>query len=98
MRGGAADIESRRFQDAGVFAEIVLRGEIHVDGNSGRRATGDQKRLGKLDVAFGLRFAALGGEIGIQIHDSAETHGRIEETRGGKIQARDVELGVERSE
>src|SRR5258708_3666506 len=38
------------------------------------------------------------GEIGVEIHNSAETRGRVEETSRSKIQARDVELGVERSE
>ena len=38
------------------------------------------------------------GEIGVEIHNSAETRGRVEETSRSKIQARGVELGVERSE
>ncbi len=95
MRGGAADIESRRFQDARALSEIVLRSEIQGHGNSRGRSTGDQKCLGEFGAALGLSFARLRGEIRVQINDSAETRRRVEEPGGSKIQARDVKLGVE---
>src|SRR6266699_457859 len=98
MRGGAADIESRGIQHPGILAEIVFGIEIHVDRNTGWRTSRDEKSFGKFDGAFRLRFAALRGEIAVEIDNAAKPCGRVEKTRGGKIQARDVELGVERSQ
>src|SRR5260370_14758943 len=97
MRGGAADIESRWLKDDGIPAEIVFRSEIDVNGNTGGRTSGDEKGFGKLDAALGLRFPTLRGEIAVEIDNAAEPRGRIEKTGGGRIQAPDVELAVQRS-
>src|SRR5260370_11190023 len=98
MRGGAADIESRRFKDAGIPAEIVFRSEIDVDGNTGGRTSRDEKGFRKFDAAFSLRFPTLRGKIAVEIEKAAESRGRVEKTGGGKVQGSDIELGIERSE
>ncbi len=80
-----------------VASEIVFRIEIDGHGNSRGRTTGHQQRFREFYSALGLRLPALRGEIPVEIDKAAETRGRIEKAGGGKIQARDVELGVERS-
>src|SRR5882762_7342902 len=85
-------------EDPGVLAEIVFGIEIHGEGNTGGRTTGDEQGLGKFGVALGFGFAAFRFQRAVEIEKAAESHGGIEETGGGKIQRADIELGGEWSQ
>jgi len=98
MSSGAADLERGWKEDAGVFAEIVFGIEIHGEGNAGRRTTRDEQGFGKFGGALGFGFAAFRFKSAIEIEKAAESQGGIEETRRGKIQRADIELGGERSQ
>src|SRR5258708_2385593 len=98
MRRGIADLQRGWLEDAGVLAKIVFGMKIHGYGNAGWRAAGDKQGFGKFGVAFAFGFAVLRGQRAVEVHNASESHGGIEEARRGKIQARYVELGIERSE
>ena len=98
MSSGATDLQSGRFEDAVVFAEIVFGIEIHGEGNASRRTTSNEQGFGKFGGALGFRFAAFRFQRAIEIEKAPESQGGIEETRRGEIQRADIELGAERSQ
>src|SRR5260370_30090259 len=90
MRGGAADIESRRFKDAGIPAEIVFRSEIDVNGNTGGGTSRDQKSFGKYDFFLRVWFSPLRGEGSAQAKNSSQHGGRNGKNGGSKIQGDEI--------
>src|SRR6267154_2619108 len=85
-RNRIADFQRGRFEDSGVFAQIVLGIEIEIDRSASRRASGDEQGFGKLSVAAQMGLAVLRSHAGVEIEQAAESGGGIEKSGAGEIQ------------